>query len=69
MSHAQVIRFEMKPERARVRGFCRAFVSVQLFAKLQLVKAEMRDIVGEHVTARQELEETQAELTRELKYK
>lgn len=46
-----------------------ACFSVQLFAKLQLVKAEMRDIVGEHVTARQELEETQAELTRELKYK
>lgn len=42
---------------------------MQLFAKLQLVKAEMRDIVGEHVTARQELEETQAELTREHKYK
>lgn len=42
---------------------------MQLFAKLQLVKAEMRDILGEHVTARQELEETQAELTRELKYK
>lgn len=46
-----------------------AWFSVQLFAKLQLVKAEMRDIVGEHITARQELEETQAELTRELKYK
>ncbi|XP_003962317.2 kinesin-like protein KIF3C [Takifugu rubripes] len=41
----------------------------RLFAKLQLVKAETRDILGEHVTARQELEETQAELTRELKYK
>lgn len=43
--------------------------SVQIYAKLQLVKAEMRDVIGEHVTTRQELEQTQTELTRELKYK
>ena len=42
---------------------------VQLYGKLQLVRAEMRDVVAEHVTTRQELEQTQNELTRELKYK
>ncbi|XP_030299757.1 kinesin-like protein KIF3B [Sparus aurata] len=41
----------------------------RLYAKLQLVKAEMRDVIAEHVTTRQELEQTQTELTRELKYK
>jgi len=41
----------------------------QLYAKLQLVKAEVRDVVDEHVEIRQELEETHTELTRELKYK
>ncbi|XP_068194350.1 kinesin-like protein KIF3C isoform X2 [Antennarius striatus] len=41
----------------------------RLYAKLQLVKAEMRDVIAEHVTTRQELEQTQNELTRELKYK
>lgn len=29
----------------------------------------MRDVMAEHVTTRQELEQTQTELTRELKYK
>uniref|UniRef100_A0A8C3G465 Kinesin-like protein n=2 Tax=Cyclopterus lumpus TaxID=8103 RepID=A0A8C3G465_CYCLU len=41
----------------------------RLYAKLQLVKAEVRDVIDEHVVTRQELEETQTELTRELKYK
>ncbi|XP_038585053.1 kinesin family member 3Cb [Micropterus salmoides] len=41
----------------------------RLYAKLQLVKAEVRDVIDEHVTTRQELEQTQTELTRELKYK
>ncbi|XP_033497786.1 kinesin-like protein KIF3B [Epinephelus lanceolatus] len=41
----------------------------RLYAKLQLVKAEMRDVIDEHVITRQELEQTQTELTRELKYK
>ncbi|XP_035529332.1 kinesin family member 3Cb [Morone saxatilis] len=41
----------------------------RLYSKLQLVKAEMRDVISEHVTTRQELEQTQNELTRELKYK
>ncbi|KAM6969072.1 kinesin-like protein KIF3B [Tautogolabrus adspersus] len=41
----------------------------RLYAKLQLVRAEMKDVIDEHVTTRQELEQTQTELTRELKYK
>ncbi|XP_057714642.1 kinesin-like protein KIF3C [Corythoichthys intestinalis] len=41
----------------------------KLYTKLQLVWAEMRDALDEHVATRQELEETQNELTRELKYK
>uniref|UniRef100_A0A3B5B829 Kinesin-like protein n=1 Tax=Stegastes partitus TaxID=144197 RepID=A0A3B5B829_9TELE len=41
----------------------------RLYGKLQLLKGEMRDIIDEHVTTRQELEQTQNELTRELKYK
>lgn len=41
----------------------------RLFSRLQAVKAEMRDVVDEHVINRQELEQTQLELTRELKYK
>lgn len=60
---------DSEPSQSRHPSQRSACVCVQLFAKLQLVKAEMRDIVAEHVTARQELEETQAELTRELKYK
>lgn len=42
---------------------------VQLYAKVQLLKGDMRDIIDEHVRTRQELEQTQNELTRELKYK
>lgn len=34
-----------------------------------MVKGEMKDVIAEHVTTRQELEQTQNELTRELKYK
>ncbi|XP_023682376.1 kinesin-like protein KIF3C [Paramormyrops kingsleyae] len=41
----------------------------KLFAKLQAVKAEIMDVNDEHVKARQELEQTQNELTRELKFK
>ncbi|KAL4630577.1 kinesin-like protein KIF3C [Arapaima gigas] len=41
----------------------------KLFAKLQSVKAEIQDANDEHVRARQELEQTQNELTRELKFK
>ncbi|XP_047466194.1 kinesin-like protein KIF3B [Mugil cephalus] len=41
----------------------------RLYAKVQLLKGEMKDIIDEHVTTRQELEQTQTELTRELKYK
>ncbi|XP_062324638.1 kinesin-like protein KIF3B [Osmerus eperlanus] len=41
----------------------------RLYAKLQLVKAEIGDVSDEHVITRQELEQTQNELTRELKYK
>ncbi|XP_061700068.1 kinesin-like protein KIF3B [Syngnathoides biaculeatus] len=41
----------------------------KLYTKLQLVWAEMRDAIDEHVASRQELEQTQNQLTRELKYK
>ncbi|XP_032817298.2 kinesin-like protein KIF3B [Petromyzon marinus] len=41
----------------------------KLFAKLQSVKAETQDVQDEHVKERQELEQTQNELTRELKLK
>lgn len=41
----------------------------QLYAKLQCIKAEIQDVNNEHVTSRQELEQTQNELTRELKFK
>ncbi|XP_030642735.1 kinesin family member 3Cb [Chanos chanos] len=41
----------------------------KMYAKLQLVRAEMVDIIDEHVTARQELEQTQNELTKEMKFK
>ncbi|XP_049596083.1 kinesin-like protein KIF3B [Syngnathus scovelli] len=41
----------------------------KLYTKLQLVWAETRDVMDEHVATRQELEQTQDELTRELKFK
>ncbi|CAH2303053.1 kinesin KIF3B [Pelobates cultripes] len=41
----------------------------KLFSKLQAVKAEIHDIQEEHIKERQELEQTQNELTRELKLK
>ncbi|CAN2389888.1 Belongs to the TRAFAC class myosin-kinesin ATPase superfamily. Kinesin family [Pristimantis euphronides] len=41
----------------------------KLFSKLQAVKAEINDLQEEHVKERQELEQTQNELTRELKLK
>ncbi|XP_077418783.1 kinesin-like protein KIF3C [Vanacampus margaritifer] len=41
----------------------------KLYTKLQLVWAETRDAMDEHVATRQELEQTQDDLTRELKYK
>ncbi|CAL8284618.1 unnamed protein product [Lota lota] len=41
----------------------------KLYAKLQMVRLEMCDVIEEHVLTRQELEQTQNELTRELKYK
>ncbi|KAM3602434.1 uncharacterized protein V6R79_004054 [Siganus canaliculatus] len=37
--------------------------------KLQCIKAEIQDVNDEHVRSRQELEQTQNELTRELKFK
>lgn len=42
---------------------------LQLFAKLQAVKAEIHDIQEAHIKDRQELEQTQNELTRDLKLK
>lgn len=47
-------------------GFC---CLPQLFSKLQAVKAEIHDLQEEHIKERQELEQTQNELTRELKLK
>ncbi|KAJ8265253.1 hypothetical protein COCON_G00143520 [Conger conger] len=41
----------------------------KLFAKLQAVKAEISDVQDAHIQERQELEQTQNELTRELKLK
>ncbi|KAJ3612732.1 hypothetical protein NHX12_018990 [Muraenolepis orangiensis] len=41
----------------------------KLYAKMQMVRSEMCDVIEEHVLTRQELEQTQNELTRELKYK
>uniref|UniRef100_A0A1A8IKR9 Kinesin-like protein n=1 Tax=Nothobranchius kuhntae TaxID=321403 RepID=A0A1A8IKR9_NOTKU len=41
----------------------------KLFSKLQAVKAEIQDIQEEHIKERQDLEQTQNELTRELKLK
>uniref|UniRef100_A0A8C4SH57 Kinesin-like protein n=1 Tax=Erpetoichthys calabaricus TaxID=27687 RepID=A0A8C4SH57_ERPCA len=41
----------------------------KLFAKLQAVKAEIQDVQEDHIKERQELEQTQNELTRDLKLK
>ncbi|XP_026880523.2 kinesin family member 3Cb [Electrophorus electricus] len=41
----------------------------KLYSKLQLVRSEIGDIIDEHVTTRQELEQTLNELTREMKFK
>nr|XP_006625917.2 PREDICTED: kinesin-like protein KIF3C isoform X2 [Lepisosteus oculatus] len=41
----------------------------KLYSKLQAVKAEIQDLHDEHVRTRQDLEQTQNELTRELKFK
>ncbi|XP_040921093.1 kinesin-like protein KIF3C isoform X2 [Toxotes jaculatrix] len=41
----------------------------KLYTKLQCIKTEIQDVNDEHVRARQELEQTQNELTRELKFK
>ncbi|PIK42061.1 Kinesin-II 95 kDa subunit [Apostichopus japonicus] len=41
----------------------------KLFAKLQAVKSDIQDLQEEHVRERQELEQTQDELMRELKLK
>uniref|UniRef100_U3JS97 Kinesin-like protein n=1 Tax=Ficedula albicollis TaxID=59894 RepID=U3JS97_FICAL len=41
----------------------------KLFSKLQAVKAEIHDLQEEHIKGRQEMEQTQNELTRELKLK
>ncbi|XP_051510408.1 kinesin-like protein KIF3C [Myxocyprinus asiaticus] len=41
----------------------------KLYAKLQSLKADIQDVNDEHVRSRQELEQSQNELTRELKFK
>lgn len=45
------------------------FCVFQLFSKLQAVKAEIQDIQEVHIKDRQDLEQTQNELTRDLKLK
>ena len=47
----------------------RVAVSLQLFGKLQSTQQEISDLESEHVHERQELEQTQNELMRELKLK
>ena len=42
---------------------------LQLFNKLQQAKQEIAELQEEHIRERQELEQTQEELTRELKLK
>ena len=42
---------------------------LQLFAKLQAIKCDIQDLQEEHARERQELEQTQNELTRDLKLK
>ncbi|TRY56214.1 hypothetical protein DNTS_028539 [Danionella cerebrum] len=41
----------------------------KFYSKLQLVRSEIGDVINEHVTMRQELEQTMNELTREMKFK
>ncbi|XP_052009672.1 kinesin-like protein KIF3B [Xyrauchen texanus] len=41
----------------------------KFYSKLQLSRSEIGDIINEHVTMRQELEQTLNELTREMKFK
>lgn len=62
--------FRIFPLFRRISLYKNDFYSVsQLFAKLQSTKAEIQDVQEEHVRERQELEQTQNELTRELKLK
>lgn len=49
--------------------FSKIYFFSQLFAKLQATKQEIADIQEEHSKERQELEQTQMELTRDLKLK
>ena len=49
--------------------FILIFVKFQLYSRLQATKLEIQDLQEEHVRERQELEQTQNELTRELKLK
>ena len=47
----------------------RTIIFLQLFAKLQAIKCDIQDLQEEHARERQELEQTQNELTRDLKLK
>ena len=44
-------------------------VALQLFIKLQTIKSEIADQKDAHIQERQELEQAQEDLTRELKLK
>lgn len=75
MAHFWVIehaKCEQQSSGLDVRIFCHLMIlslCLKLYAKLQSVKAEIQDVNDEHVRTRQELEQTQNELTRELKFK
>lgn len=49
--------------------YSKIYFFAKLFAKLQATKQEIADIQEEHSKERQELEQTQMELTRDLKLK
>ncbi|KTG46185.1 hypothetical protein cypCar_00029477 [Cyprinus carpio] len=56
-------------EQQRTLELKRQEIAEQFYSKLQLVRSEIGDIINEHVTMRQELEQTMNELTREMKFK
>ncbi|KTG33930.1 hypothetical protein cypCar_00031740 [Cyprinus carpio] len=56
-------------EQQRMLELKRQEIAEQFYSKLQLVRSEIGDIINEHVTMRQELEQTMNELTREMKFK
>ena len=60
---------ELAPHCSRLKNAYRLYAFFQLFAKLQATKQDIVDLQEEHIHERQELEQTQNELMRELKLK